>query len=189
MSRGTQSILLFLSYTIIIVGVFVYSGKTREKTLYDKYTIYPESTVMRVSDLDKAKSFYSQVLDFPLLKSKGSPPAQNIVGFQLPGKRRLFVQSTPCLSDCERVNRSSEALLVRVRNGFMKLHRELAARFDRPEQKIDQVNYWDTMTAGGITEIFDGNWGKQFVISDYDGNLLIFYRPKKRLLGRSSGTQ
>jgi catechol 2,3-dioxygenase-like lactoylglutathione lyase family enzyme len=189
MSRRTQSILLFFSYTIIIVGVFVWSGKFREKTLYDKYTIYPESTVMRVSDLDKAKSFYSQVLDFPLLKGKGYPPSQNIVGFQLPGKRKLFLQAAPCASNCDGAAHSSEALLVRVRNGFMKLHRELAPRFDKPEQKIEQVNYWDTVAPGGITEIFDGNWGKQFVVSDYDGNLLIFYRPHKGLFGRSSGTQ
>ncbi|HQH27717.1 MAG TPA: VOC family protein [Oligoflexia bacterium] len=192
MSRTLQSVLVFFCYVAIILCVAVYSGRTGQKTLYDRYLIKPEGAIIQVADIERSVSFYNTVLDFPLADSRDS---QTTRSFVLPGPRRLILEAVPARqSDTDNQTDSrnlprSAAVLIRVRNGFEKLHKEYASRLGRPAQPITNTSYWDDMQPDSISEVFHGEWGIQFAVRDPDGNMIVFYRPRRLLFEKASSSK
>jgi catechol 2,3-dioxygenase-like lactoylglutathione lyase family enzyme len=183
MSRTSQPVLVFSCYTAIIILVCAYSGVAARKTLYDKYLIKPEGAVIHVADVDRAIDFYRDVLDFSLAESDQDTEGER--SLSLLGKKKLFLEPVPTRDGSGYQRPSAAAILIRVRNGFEKLHQELIARLGAPPQHIGHANYWESMQPGTISEIFQGQWGNQFAVCDPDGNMLVFYRPRRLLFEKT----
>ena len=179
MPKLSWTLITFILYSVIIVSVFVLSGKHGQKTLYDKYLIKSDGAVIYVSNLTRAVAFYHDFLDFPLSAlEQGDQDSAHCV--DLPGRKKLFLEPAPQgVSTADYIRPT--AILIRVRNGFDQLHRELLARHGGSAESVKDVSAWQSIPAGSLSEIFEGRWGAQFAARDYDGNILLFYRPKKSL--------
>ena len=182
MSPAKEFIALFLSYTVLILAVFFFSGKIDEKTLYDRYVIRLEGATFRVTDLERSRGFYSNVLDFTL---DAESEDDSLAVIELPGKKWLFLRK-----DSEQNSTGSSPrpigtgqIVVRVRNGFDSLHVHLLARSGKKEQPLvaDQPEF----PRESISEIVKRPWGREFIVSDPDGNRLVFFKPHLRSQTRS----
>ena len=82
---------------------------------------------------------------------------------------------------------SSEALsgqdtsvLLKVRNGIEGLYKKLSTRLGQHEVPLLMTTKFHALPPEGISELRTKAYGKEFVVSDPDGNRLIFYTPKRR---------
>ena len=180
MARIAQPLLTVAAYSVIIIVVFAFSGRSAEKTLYDRYLIKAEGEVLPVTDVKRALAFYHKVLDLPVDET---PKKHQVPSVLLPGKQRLFMQQVPDTPD--HFMPRPAAVVVRVRNGFERLHTDFLRRLAQPTREITKAHYWENMSPGSISQIFIGQWGRQFAVCDYDGNTLMFYRRAKLLLPES----
>ena len=171
-SSRTQLFLLIITYTATIIGVLLWSGSVVEKTLYDKYIIYLEGTLLPTEDIAESTKFYKDVLDFAQV-----PEKKNIEhpqpAFLITPKKRLILT--------DRKKNNSAVMLVRVRNGFAKLHKELVKRLGGEVVLAQQKDLLQSLKPRQLTKIFEGPRGRQFIISDPDGNKIIFYKPHRIL--------
>ena len=179
MSSTAQGILVALINGAVICGVCVWSGRFAERTIYDRYIVRFESTSIPVRDREVARDFYSRVLNFTPLPAQHD--TDKLIGFQLPEKRRLVLELRDATgTQPKAADESNTGLLVlRVRNGFEKLHEELVNRSGCTTQPVTPTNYLSNTKPGCISEIFEGERGWEFAVSDPDGNHLLFYRPKR----------
>ncbi len=176
MSHTLQTLGLFLSYGVVIIGTLFWSGKTVEKTLYDKYIIYLEGAVLPTSDQKASAEFYGQVLDFNPA-GPDSAPTFGPTAFLITEKKRLYIH--PTVSE----HRHGPVLLVRVRNGFKQLHEEILKRYGTEAQRVEPGSAIDEIEAGKVSQIFRGTRGDQFVVSDPSNNRILFYRHRRQLFG------
>ncbi len=184
MSKSAQFILLFVLYTIVISGTMFYSGRIAEKTsLYDRFLISLEGTVLPVANLERSLKFYTEVLDFrPLIQHSTLKP----VGLLLPEKRKLFfklLSEDSITSSPEISGTAHTSIVVRVKNGVTKLHSGLLARLPQRPSKIAYESYtadFKALPPETISNIIEVPWGKEFIVRDADGNSLIFYQPTRR---------
>lgn len=176
MSRTTQTIAIIISYTVVILGTLVWSGRTVEKTLYDKYIIYLEGAIMPVSKEGRSVDFYGEVLNFNQVPSKKLRQFGKRA-FLITQKKRLYLQPE------NGEPHYGPVLLVRVRNGFDKLHAELLRRYPGSPQQIDPKQAIQQIRAGHVSQVFRGKRSDQFIVSDPDNNRILFYRHKLRLFG------
>ena len=186
----TKPLTVFLSYAGVIVATLIASGLYREKTLYDNYLINMEGGIFEVSDLKVSADFYKNVLNFTEFKGKIPPMPSLELTFQLPGKKKLFLVSAPQSSTPTPAGRSGT--VIRVRNGFEKLHSDLLSRLGQSlpaASNVNTNNFWENMKAQTISEIFTGPWGQHFVVCDPDRNMLIFYGPGRILFGSTASAQ
>ncbi len=139
MKEGT---ILWLVNMGIILAVFYWSGESSERIIYDRYLARLESVELEVADNNTAQLFYTKVLD--LRKAKHAPGS-----FYLPDNRRLLLRETK--------DPSKSHLMLRVRNGFERLHGVFKKNISA--EKI-----------GSLGEIQD----KRFVVSDPSGNRFTF---------------
>lgn len=186
MSGKTHSIGVFLTYTAIVIAVLYWSGRVSEKTLYDKYIISLDGTAMPITDKNGAARFYSQVLNFdPIWKEDEQSEQKSIIGFELPGKRHIVLD----FSDDQppRARQIYSVMpVIRVRNGFDKLHAELVRRSASPAQPVAHGNHFQVLPPATVSEVFDGPLGSEFVVTDLDGNRLLFYRRHRRIFKKKS---
>ena len=178
-----QGILITFLNAILVVSVLLWSGRVTEKTLYDKYAIGFESISIAVSDIQKAVRFYTEVLNFkPLVESKGAI-RRHVVGFELPGKKRLYFHkkkaSVTQIASSGSPTTASSALIIQVKNGFKTFHKALVSRSNKPAIVLEEHNFLSSCRPGLVSAIFQGSYGEQFVASDPDGNLILFYRGRK----------
>ena len=176
MKQTLQTLGLFASYAVVILGTLFWSGRTVEKTLYDKYIIYLEGAILPTEDQKASAEFYGQVLDFNNL-GQSLTPAFGPNAFLITEKKKLFLR--PVTSG----HNSGPVLLVRVRNGFKQLHRELLRRYNNEAQQVEPGSAIDEIQAGKVSQIFSGTRGDQFVVSDPSNNRILFYRHRLRLFG------
>lgn len=167
-------------YSLVVIAVVARSSSTVEKTLYDKYIIYLEGAILPVSDHKNSADFYRDVLD--LVEQDPAPagdsPEQQQSTFLITPKKRLFLQSNLPGQGIDR----SPVLIVRVRNGFKKLHAELIKRTKFPVQTVETENALEQVKASHVTQIFRSSRGDEFLVSDPDHNRIIFYQPVRKLL-------
>lgn len=169
-------LLTVISYVAVIVGVIVWSGQTVEKTLYDKYIIYWEGAILPVSSIAQARAFYRDVLNFTEVDT---PESGTAAAFLITPKKRLLLQATP------QPPADGTVLIVRVRNGFGKLHDELVKRTHSEIEVLNPAQAIDAIHPGQVSQVYQGPWGKQFVIRDTDHNRIVFYEPFRKLFGAS----
>lgn len=139
MKEGT---ILWIVNMAVILAVFYWSGKSSERIIYDRYLARLESVELEVADKKTAQLFYSKVLD--LRKTKDSETS-----YFLPDNRSLLLT--------ERPDPTKSHLLLRVRNGFERLH--AVFKNNVVDEKLG--------TVGNIEN-------KRFVISDPSGNRFTF---------------
>ena len=157
-------------YTAVIFAVMFWSGWSVEKTIYDRYLVHNEGSIIPVTDRNRALKFYHGVLDFPTIAEiDGQVP-----GVILPdGSKLLFRNTDP-------TRPASSIALVKVRNAFRKFQRTLVARSGRPEFRNTRRNYLEEMEPGMMSEIVERRWGEEFIACDQDGNRIVFFKPSRR---------
>src|SRR5689334_14559294 len=62
--RG-QSFIIFVFYTILIVGTFAWSGRGADLTVYDRVVVDWGGIAVPVTDLAKSERFYRGIIDLP----------------------------------------------------------------------------------------------------------------------------
>jgi len=173
MSRTTQTLGLVLVYTVIIVGTVIWSGRIVEKTLYDKYIIYLEGIILPVTDLEATSEFYRDVLNFTELE-KSPAVAFGERAFIIANQKKLF------LRQIAEEKRLTPVIVVRVRNGFKKLHQSLLRRFGGKAQMMLNDDDFSKMDTGRVSQIITWkNPGDQFFLSDQNHNIIIFYQQRR----------
>lgn len=172
-----QFIIVATSYIVIICGTMYYSGIATTASIYDKFFISSEGIIIPTTDYKRAIEFYHNILDFdPIYSNSAHKSIDNIVGFKINRFLSLFlVQRTAAAGPTS----PGSTFVIRVRNGFEKLHKILINRtYTKLEVKATESNYLDLDEKGTISSIIQKPWGKEFVASDFDGNKVIFVQPK-----------
>lgn len=131
----------------------------------------------------EAVRFYRDTLDFePIFVNSKSKDDKEIAGFKVNRFLTLFLTPLPTSTN---VPYSGSTVVIKVRNGFSKLHKALVKR--SPSKKALQVtdeNYASITERGSISSIIQKPWGKEFVAYDYDGNKIIYVQTKFWLRSR-----
>lgn len=165
---------LWLSYPIIIGISVLWSGTTVEKTLYDRYIIYNEGLILHAKDAAASRKFYADILDFPAFLSTKGFTSLGDFGFALGEQQSVYLRDKD-------VADTTPIVLVRVRNGFFKLHGELLKRLGSAAQIVVPETALSEISPGKVSEVYRGPLGDQFVVRDPSGNRVLFYQKRLRL--------
>lgn len=169
--RGALTVAL---YTALGVSVAVWSGTQTEHTLYNKYLIRSESLFLSSADPEKVLRFYTSVLDFTPLKSKNNSDAP-FRGFRLKDGTELLIFRVPNPEDIQK----QSPLLIRVRNGLVKLHAAILKNSGKDALILPEGSYGQELALGQVSEVQGHVWGIEFFVKDLEGNRIIFYMPKR----------
>ncbi len=156
MAGTSETLSVVAVYTSIVLASMYYSGQVSEKTLYDRFIVTVEGLTFSSSDIERSTDFYSTVLDFKKIPG-GDSLEKNDALFELPTGEKLLARGTKSPI-------SPSEVVFRVRNGFEKLHDELASRTKK------------VTSEPRVTPISKRPWGEEFVARDPDGNRFVFYR-------------
>lgn len=186
MSKGLQTVLTVFAYTIIIVGTMILSGQIFDrKTLYDRFIVRPEGSILFSTDMERTVRFYTEVLDFvPIMSHETTVP--QVVGFLAPGDQRILLNLIPPaggkqLQSEPQTQLGNSALVFRVKNGFPAFHESIVQRSGVQTHPLTQERYLNDvlgLPSGHVSSVASLPWGNEFVVKDFDNNLLIFYHPK-----------
>ena len=186
MTKGFQTLLTVCAYTIIIVGTMILSGKIFDrKTLYDRFIVRPEGNILFSTDMERTVRFYTEVLDFvPIMSHEGAVP--QVIGFLAPGNQRMLLNLLPPSAEGTKrqehpTQLGTSAMVFRVRNGFPAFHEHIVERSGASTHPLSQESYVKDVSdlpSGHVSAVASLPWGSEFVVKDYDNNLLIFYHPK-----------
>ena len=186
MSKSTQSILIFVFYTAVIVGTMYFSGTlVKKKSLYDQYLVSLEGITLPVRDIERSVRFYIGILDFRPLVDKASAKRLPI-GVILPEKKRLYFRLFPedrLAGPDEDLGTSTVTMVIKVKNGFSQLHQKLLMRSKQEAAPLRYENYLADFRAippETVSASIEASWGNEFVVRDADGHSLIFYQPRRR---------
>ena len=188
MSNSFRTLLTVSVYTIIIIGTTILSGQIFDrKTLYDRFIVTPEGSILLSTDVDRTVRFYTEVLDFTPIMSHGTPVPQ-VLGFLTPGNQRILLNLIPLFQSGSAVaapkpetRLGTSAIVFRVKNGFPAFHENVVKRSGAPTHPLTGERYIldvDALPQGHVTSVASLPWGSEFVVKDFDNNLLIFYHPK-----------
>ena len=163
---------IILAYSMLIIGTILYSSRVTERTLYDRFIVGFEGVLLKTSDQGRSLGFYRDKLDFPPIYdvSKGD---KKIVGFSLGGDRRLVLSP-------DAFSGRDTSVLLKVRNGIEGLYTKLSKRLGQNGITLPEPTKSSSLPPESISELKTKTYGKEFVVSDPDGNRLIFYTPKRR---------
>jgi len=157
--------LLFVLYSLVIIAALWWSGYVTSPSVYDRYLTRLEGVSIQVKDLERSRDLLKRVLNYQPLKEGGDI-------LLLPDRRKLYLK--------QNANPSPSELVLRVRNGFPKLFDEMRKRLG------------PTTTVPGRAQISDMTptpSGDEFILTDYDGNRFVYFRPKRKSLTRESITR
>lgn len=180
MTQKAETLLVALVYSAIVLGIMALSGKTSEKTLYDRYLVSVEGIVVPISDYNSAVKFYTEVLDFIPIHANDNPT--RVIGFRLANSRKLLFSLREHLPNS--ADSLPPLLVIKVRNGFEKLHRALAQRSDASVVTVAAEDFNELIPPSRVTQIVERSWGGEFVVTDPDGNRLLFYQPTQQSASR-----
>ena len=183
MSKGFQTVLTVFAYTIIIVGTTILSGQIFDrKTLYDRFIVRPEGSILFSTEMERTVKFYTEVLDFiPIMSHETAVP--HVVGFRGPGDQRILLNLIPTTEPQVKVSDAqlgSSALVFRVKNGFPAFHENIVQRSRANVHPLSQERYLSDvkdLPREHVTLVDSLPWGNEFVVKDFDNNLLIWYFP------------
>ena len=179
MRLPTSSILITLANILIVLGILRWSSTSSERTLYDRYIITLEGTLLSVRNRELAENFYKEILDFSPLKNKSEE--NQFSTFVLSNKAKIFLKEV----DSKLRNPPRASIVIRVRNGFYKLHKNLRRRIEEKPHLAEAELDKNSLAAPKISAIIERDWGKEFVVSDLDKNRIIFFSPRRRSSTRS----
>lgn len=160
----------------IIIGVTWWSGTLRERNIYDEYRIKLDSFVLLVDDLEESIEFYSRVLNFSRVKESSNSA---VATFQFPDGQRLVLakkqqnQFSQIASD---IFAKPQTIVLNIRNRFEDFHQTMLQRSGSSALPISAIHNPLTQTeAKKVSTIESHDWGKEFVVTDPDGNIFVFY--------------
>lgn len=147
-------------YVIVIIGVLFSSTNIAEKTLYDRFIVNLEGISLQVENPQDSLRLLHEVLDFVPFETAHKKTA--VLGVTLPDQRKILLE--PLMAGD---SSHSPAIIIRVRNGFKKLHKKLLKRVEsKPEASFR------------ISAIIEGVFGSQFLVEDNSGTRLLFTQRK-----------
>ncbi|MCB0360883.1 MAG: hypothetical protein KDD44_14645 [Bdellovibrionales bacterium] len=162
---------------VIVVTCWVSGLVAGRATVYDRYIVRLDGPLLAGAPTQELSSFYRETLELSEVRHD-----DQVLAFRLPDKKLLYIDRQPS----EQRHGFRQRLVLRVRNGFDKLHNEFVEKIEAPPEplKFDD-GYEDRLASlppGSITQVAETSWGREFAIVDPAGNTLIFYTPK-HLLG------
>lgn len=129
--QNTSFLKIVLIYVTIIVGILLWSGNDKEKSLYDKYLITFKGVEFEVNDLDLTKSFIADILEMDIEDKDQSIrvnfPERKYVIFNKASLKEIPVSSKPLLK-------------VHVKNGLTGLHNKLTEKLLKQEKYKDKFS-------------------------------------------------
>ncbi len=175
-SHTKPSFAIIFAYSMLIIGTILYSSRVTERTLYDRFIVGFEGVLLNSTDLSRSLSFYRDKLDFPPIYDvrKGD---KKIVGFRMGGDRKLMLSN-------EALSGRDTSVLLKVRNGIDGLYKKLSTRLGHHGATLPELTNSQSFPPESISELKNRTYGKEFVVSDPDGNRLIFYTSKRRSTSR-----
>ena len=90
MRLPASSILITLANILIVLAILRWSSTSSERTLYDRYIITLEGTLLSVRNRELAENFYKEILDFSPLKNKSGE--NQFSTFVLPNQAKVFLK-------------------------------------------------------------------------------------------------
>lgn len=175
-----QRALLFVVYTALIAGTFYWSGTVRDKTLYDIYTTRFDGVGLAVGDLNQSTLFYSSVLNFTRLQPI---PGSELPVFRLPDNKKLFLtvrRQSAVVDVLQRALPNLTTIVIRVKANIDQLHKDFVNR--NRKQPIPMQNeslLAASLPPASIGELVNHEWGREFVLSDPDGNRFLFIEGRR----------
>ncbi len=164
-------------YTVIVVATLWWTSSVTSVTIYDKYVVRFEAVSLSCSEPARTAMFYRDVLNFlPISASAQTLHTPDRIGFQLPDKRKLLFERTAQHGPVS----EHPAVVLRVRNGFERLHRELRDRLSRFLAEHPPAGGHTVRVQPAVSPIHSQPWGEEFSVDDEDGNTFIFLQPKRR---------
>ncbi len=155
-----EALTLFLLYTAVILATLWWSGWVTNPSVYDRYLARLEGVSISVQDIERSRTFFQDVLNF-------APAGTSKRALLLPDRRKIFLNQFAAPAPSE--------LVLRVRNGFPRLYEILKKRIDALP---------DSEGKPALTPITEQTWGDEFILTDYDQNRFVYYRPKRRSVTR-----
>ncbi|MCB0324680.1 MAG: VOC family protein [Bdellovibrionales bacterium] len=167
MKRSADFLALWIGYTALIVGVFIWSGKNSVKTVYDRYPVSLVGLTLPVAETDypTVLTFYRDVLSLEQVDALPFGPPVAPAAFRLPDGKLLLLQS----DGAHEQHRAR--LVIRTRTGIEKLHNALSEA-----QRAHQL--------GRISPIQEGPQGDYFIAHDPSGHEIAFITHRSKLIRR-----
>lgn len=167
--------------TAIILGVVWWSGTVRDKNLYDRYRLTLDSIVFVVNNIETSSEFYSKVLNFSPNKESDNSSSSS---FQLPDGQRIFLVSKTQNQFSKVVTNifsRPNAVVLNLRNRLEEFHEIMVVRSGKEALTLeDMSSALQKPTPQRVSQIIDQPWGKEFIVTDPDGNLFVFYSGKSK---------
>ncbi len=148
--------LLACTYTAVIAGVLWWASRVAGPSVYDRSITRLEGASITVTDAERSRKFFQQVLDFR--------PMPNENAILLPDRHKIFLDV--------RENSSPGEVYLDIRNGLQRLHAALKKR----GENFDGV---------AITEIDSQRDSEQFEVTDFDGNRFIFRKSRNKFFPKA----
>ena len=150
----TRTPVQLVLYTAVILGVMYISAIRSGKSLYDTIRVTTAGIVLPVESVDRSFSFYRDVLDFDPFVDSGD--GRSKLGVYLPGGQKL------AFSAGEKPLGKTVTIDIKVYNAFDRLYAQLRRKSE-------------SLSLQCISDITPVGNARQFVVTDPDGNRLVFY--------------
>lgn len=160
----------------VIIGVTWWSGTLRERNIYDEHRIKLDSFVLLVENLEDSVDFYSRVLNFSPHKSGNKT---NVAVFQFPDGQRVVLakkQQNQLSQIAENFFARPQTIVLNLRNRFEEFHQAMVQRSGSSAQPLSSIgNSLLQTTPKQVSTIQTHDWGREFIVTDPDGNIFVFY--------------
>jgi len=151
-----EFLLLFVTYTLVMAGVLWWSSRVEGPSVYDRYIARLEGVTIAVSDENRARQFFGEILDFPPLEGES--------GVSLPDGHKLHFKVTAAPTPGE--------VYLDIRNGLGRLH-------DIMKQRCAAIS------GVSVSEVSLKDANERFEVTDYDGNRIVFQKMRHRLFRKA----
>ncbi len=156
--NNNSFLIVILAYCMVIGLVLLWSGRNKEKTVFDKYLISFKGISLTCNELEESSQFFKEVLEF---HENEQHPKQ----FDLPDKSTITLLKGDTQPD-HKIN-----IRLKVRNGIYNLHLKLATR-------IAEFSNLHKNKTSEITEIEKTSNYRYFSILDPSGHRISFYQSR-----------
>ena len=169
-----QALLVTIANLAVIFLTVVWSGSVDDKTLYDKYIVRFEGLIAPRSNPESNREFYRKVLNFPEVEDKVASYFGK-TAYAITPSGKLYFRDAGDLSG------HTPVILIRVRNGIKKLHKEIVQRLGEEQTQVVPASALAGLQSREVSQLFRGSYGDQFVTADPDGNQILFYQKRLAL--------
>lgn len=160
----------------IIIGVTWWSGTVRERNIYDQHRIKLDSFVLLVDDFEKSVDFYSRVLNFSPYKNNNK---KDVAIFQFPDGQRVVLakkRQSQLSQIADNIFSKPQTIVLNLRNRLEEFHKAMVDRSGSSATPLSSISSsLQQIVPEKVSTIQSHAWGKEFIVTDPDGNIFVFY--------------